>query len=339
MIVFVKSKLEKLYGVLFLIGIAIVSKYLGASFINIGPIIFALIIGVFIRNFIGIQQILLHGIQFTLKRILKLAIILLGTSLSLSTAASIGNQSLVVITIVVLIGTLATYIIGKILHINNDLRILISVGCSICGASAITTAKTIINAKDAQTAYAISLIFFFNLLSMLLFPIIGDALQLTDIQFGIWAGLAIHDMSSAVALGYAYGDIAGEYSTIVKLIRVLFLLPIVVVLSVWVFRNNIKAHKDVEDRSFIKRLYATFPWFIIGFLIMSLVNTYGFIPTNYEHTILSSAKFMIVMVMAAVGLQVEWKSLKTLGWQPLVVGFFASFFISMFSLLIIVTTF
>ncbi|MDF0728458.1 YeiH family protein [Cytobacillus sp. S13-E01] len=314
-------------GIILLLLIATVSHFFGKLYPLFGGVIFALVIGIIIRNTFGLHIIFEDGISFTVQRMLKVAIILLGATLSFGQILQIGGQSFLTILAVVFGGIFFTILIGKLLKVDQLLSILIGVGTSICGATAITALKGTINAREAQTAYAISTIFLFNLIATFLYPVIGHFLNLNPLQFGIWAGTAIHDTSSVVAVGYLYGNEAGDIATTVKLVRTLFLLPIIILVPLLLVKNDNQAGKV----SFKK----VFPWFIVGFILMSLFNSVGFISEDVQSSLVSIAKYIILMVMAGVGLQVNLKKMMNIGIKPFAIGLFASVLVSIISLSLI----
>lgn len=313
-------------GMIIIVLISLLSKGLGALFPLIGSLLFAIIIGVILQNTIKLPSTFDPGIQFTLKTLLKVAIVFLGVGLSLYDILLIGQKALFVILLSVSIGIIVTYLVGKWLGIDQRLSLLIGIGTSICGATAISAVKGIIGAKENETAYALSTIVFFNLIAFIMYPIIGHLLHMSDLSFGIWAGTAVHDTSSAVAVGYAFGDKAGEVATTVKLARTLFLIPVMFCLPFFLRKRN-------EGESQYRK---AFPWFVFLFLAVSILHTFGFIPETTESYLKISSKFMIVMVMAAVGLQVRIKEITQLGFKPLLTGLVASItcaFISLFLIL------
>ncbi|MFE8699533.1 YeiH family protein [Cytobacillus sp. FJAT-54145] len=308
--------------------IAIISKQLGELFPLFGSILFAITIGIFLNNTVGIRSSYHIGIQIVLKKILKLAIILLGLGLNLQMIIKVGQQSLLIILTSVILGILLTVWFGRLLKLDRTLTLMIGVGTSICGATAISCVKGILDAKDDETAYAISTIVVFNLIAFFSYPLIGHLFQFNATAFGIWAGTAVHDTSTAVAVGYAYGNEAGEVSTTVKLARTLFILPIMLVLPL-LMRGK------TQPTSMKGSLKQAFPWFILWFLLMSVLNTVGIIPESIAQLSNDIAKFLIIMVMAAVGLQVNVKQFASLGLKPFIVGLFASISVSVISLLMI----
>ncbi|MFC7784286.1 YeiH family protein [Rossellomorea sp. GCM10028870] len=312
-------------GIFIIVLISLLSKGLGTLFPLIGSLLFAIVIGVILQNTTRLPSSFDSGIQFTLKTVLKVAIVFLGVGLSLYDILDIGQRALWVIFLSVSIGITVTYFIGKWLRIDKRLSLLIGIGTSICGATAISAVKGIIGAKENETAYALSTIVFFNLIAFITYPIIGYLLHMSELSFGIWAGTAVHDTSSAIAVGYAFGDEAGEVATTVKLARTLFLIPVMFCLP-FILRK-----KNEGEPSYNK----VFPWFVFLFLGVSLLHTFGLIPVTIESYLEISSKFMIIMVMAAVGLQVRIKDITQLGFKPLLTGFIASITCAVISLFLI----
>ncbi|MEL3971245.1 putative sulfate exporter family transporter [Rossellomorea oryzaecorticis] len=314
-------------GLLFILLISLIAKGLGTWFPLVGSLLFAILIGVTLRNTTNLAASWQAGIQFTLKRLLKVAIVFLGVGLSLLEIMKIGQSAVWIIFVSVVVGISVTYVVGKLLGINPRLSLLIGIGTSICGATAISAVKGIIGAKENETAYALSTIVFFNLVAFITFPIIGHLLGLSQVSFGIWAGTAVHDTSSAVAVGYSYGDHAGEAATTVKLARTLFLIPVMFLLPFM-----LKSDTPSKGSTYRK----AFPWFVLMFLGVSILHTFGVIPDIMEGILGSLSKFMIIMVMAAVGLQVSIKDLSKLGFKPLLTGLIASITCAVISLLFII---
>ena len=310
--------------------IASVAYFIGKAFPAVGGVIIALLIGIIVRNTVKLPESFNKGINFVVKVLLKVAIVLLGATLSIGSMIHAGTHAIVPIVIVVVGGIVIAIVFGRIFKVNNTLNLLIGVGTSICGATAISVVKGVVQAKEAIIAYAITTIFLFNIIATIFYPLIGQWLQLSSIQFGIWVGTSIHDTSSVVAVGYLIGDEVGEIATTVKLVRTLFILPLVLILS-FVFTRKMKS---TEQKFSIKQ---AFPMFILGFLAMSFFYSFGYIPEDYSITLGMIAKFIIIMVMASVGLQVNWSKFKSLGVKPILVGLIASVFVASISLWYVLT--
>ena len=194
----------------------------------IGSAVIAMFIGMMLNSLLSKIKLFSAGLKFTSKKILKFAIILLGLSLNITTILNVGRMSLIVMIFTLLTCFGGGYFIGKALGLNWKLSNLISAGTGICGGSAIAAISTTIEADDNDVAYAMSATFIFDMAMIILFPIMGRALGMTDQAFGIWAGTAVNDTSSVVATGYAFSEGAGDFATMVKLTRTLAIIPTVV---------------------------------------------------------------------------------------------------------------
>ncbi len=194
------------------------------------------------------------------------------------------------------------------------LQRLVGIGTAICGASAIAAVATVIEPAESEIALAIAVVFFYNIVAVLIFPPLGHLMHLTQDAFGLWAGTAINDTSSVVAAGYAYGREAGDHATIVKLTRATLILPIVGVLAVLRARAQRAGSARVPWRRII-------PWFIVWFLAAALVNTTGIIPAGWHAPIGILAAFLISAALAAIGLQTQLAKLLRTGARPLAFGF------------------
>ena len=294
----------------------------------IGGAVIAMFIGMIVNHFIGKNSFFASGIKFTSKKILKFAIILLGLSLNINTILHVGKMSLVV-----MIFTLATcfgggYFIGKSLGLNWKLSNLISAGTGICGGSAIAAIAPTIDADDSDVAYAMSATFLFDMAMIVLFPIMGRAIGMSAEAFGIWAGTAVNDTSSVVATGYAFSEAAGDFATMVKLTRTLSIIPTVLTFAlIQMSLKRKEAIKSGENEKEIKSNFSfskIFPWFILGFLAMSIVASIFSIPTEVVATTKSVSKFLMVCALAAIGLNTSFKDMKKSGIRPMIHGFIIS---------------
>ena len=197
----------------------------------IGASVIAMFLGMIFNHFLVKTKIFQSGVKFTSKKILKFAIILLGLSLNIATIFEVGKMSLTVMIFTLLTCFGCGYFVGKALGLNWKLSNLISAGTGICGGSAIAALSSTIDADDNDVAYAMSATFLFDMAMILLFPIMGRAIGMSDQAFGLWAGTAVNDTSSVVATGYAFSELAGDFATMVKLTRTLSIIPTVIVFA------------------------------------------------------------------------------------------------------------
>ena len=274
----------------------------------IGSSVIALFLGMILNKSLGSDTVYKSGIKFTSKKLLKLAIILLGLSLNIKTILHVGRLSLVV-----MIFTLATcfgfgYLFGRILKLNWKLSSLISAGTGICGGSAIAAIAPTIDADDSDVAYAMSATFLFDMAMIVLFPILGQAIGMSDEAFGIWAGTAVNDTSSVVATGYAFSEAAGDFATMVKLTRTLSIIPTVLVFAIISMR--VKKKSGVNSRAVKVKIGKIFPWFILGFLAMSLAASIFDVPAFVVTSSKSISKFLMVCALGAIGLNTSFDKMK-----------------------------
>ena len=213
--------------------IALLAKGIEAllPFDVIGASVIAMFIGMLINGYRKPGKTTAPGVKFTAKKILKFAIILLGASLNVTTILNVGRMSLTVMLFTLLTCFGGGYFIGRALGLDWKLSNLISAGTGICGGSAIAAVAPVIDAKDSDIAYALSATFLFDMAMIVLFPIMGRAMGLSDMAYGLWTGTAVNDTSSVVAAGYAFSEGAGDFATMVKLTRTLAIIPTVVVFS------------------------------------------------------------------------------------------------------------
>lgn len=304
----------------------------------IGASVIAMFIGVILNSFLTKTEVFNLGTKFTSKKILKFAIILLGLSLNINTIFQVGKMSLLVMMFTLLTCFGGGYFIGRALKLNWKLSNLISAGTGICGGSAIAAIAPTIDADNNDVAYAMSATFLFDMLMIVLFPIMGRAMGMSDEAFGLWAGTAVNDTSSVVATGYAFSEAAGDFATMVKLTRTLCIIPTVVIFA---FINlNIKrkeAKKQGLDESELKANFSIkkiFPWFILGFVLMSIIASIFSIPEVVVTNTKTISKFLMVSALAAIGLNTSFSSIKKSGIRPMVHGFIISALVVVVALLV-----
>lgn len=322
----------------------------------IGASVIALFIGMFLNSKIN-SNVWASGVKFTSKKILKLAIVLLGLSLNISIILQVGKMSLSVMLFTLIACFGGGYFIGKAFHLNWKMSNLISAGTGICGGSAIAAIAPVIDAEDSDIAYAMSATFIFDMAMIVLFPIFGKAMGLTDIAYGLWAGTAVNDTSSVVAAGYAFSEAAGDFATMVKLTRTLSIIPTVLVftfINIHLKRKssyasalseiNQKATKYevsqtekisefsklgeivAEEESAIKKtnFLSLFPWFILAFIGLAIINSFGFVPIGISSAAKELSKFLMVAALGAIGLNTSFKDMKKAGIAPMFFGFIIS---------------
>lgn len=336
-----------LRGIILCVLIASFSTYLSNLKINnfsleiIGAPVISIIIGIIIISVFShlTKNSFSYGIKFCSKKVLQWAVVILGFSLNLFTIIKVGTKSLPIIVTTILVALLVSIILIKLLKINKKTGILVGVGSSICGGSAIAATAPVIKADEEEVAQSISVIFLFNILAALIFPTFGKAIGLSSEGFAIFAGTAINDTSSVTAASSVaenlYKTSILSSAVTVKLTRTIAIIPITIILAIIVAKKQKK-----DDGNFsIKKV---FPFFIIYFVLAALLTTIiGIVPKNdftvfyNEHFLHFSkmlAKFFIAVAMAAIGLNTNIVKLVKSGGKPILQGFICFILITATSL-------
>lgn len=298
-------------GILFTVPLGILAWFLGIHFPLAGGPVLGILLGMMAAAWQR-PAALNRGITFTAKQLLQYSIILLGFEMNLFHVFTVGSQSLFIMLSTIGAAFLTAWLAGHYLRLADNTSILIGVGTAICGGSAIAATAPVISATDKEVAHSISTIFLFNIVAVFLFPFFGHLLGMNDFDFGMWAGTAINDTSSVVAAGYSYSPAAGSFATIVKLTRTLMIIPVTLALAVFT------ARKKAMNPAF--SIIKIFPWFILGFLLASIINTTGLLPAAACRFLGETGKFFIVMAMTAIGLNTQLKQLLSNGLRPIVLG-------------------
>ena len=314
---------ELLPGISISILISLIAWYLGNLFPIIGGPVIGLFIGLLLASLLINQERFIIGMQFTSKKVLQYAVVLLGFGLNLSQVFNVGLTSLPIILTTIATALITAYVIHKLFKLDSEIVTLVGVGSSICGGSAIAATAPVIKAKDESIATAISVIFFFNILAALLFPHLGSA---------IFAGTAVNDTSSVTATASSWDSLHGtsilEQATIVKLTRTLAIIPITLGLSIW----QSKKDNTKERFSLTKAITNFILWFLLASLITTVAMSMG-VPAAIFAPLKDLSKFMIIMAMTAIGYQTNLKKLFTKGGSALLVGGLCWLLISIVSLL------
>ena len=333
-------------GILFCFAIAVPAWLLGKEIPIVGGPVFGILFGMIITLIHSQLKAgaspgktketfpfrLEDGIKYTSKKLLQYSIILLGFNMNLFHIVEVGGLSLYVMLFTISSALLTAFFVGKALNLQGNKATLIGVGTSICGGSAIAATAPVIRAEDEDVAHAISTIFLFNVIAVFIFPALGRFLGMSDIGFGMWAGTAINDTSSVVAAGSSWSTAAGNntalaFATIVKLTRTLMIVPITLILAIYTTR---KYRKTSEENGF--KFSKVFPWFVLGFVAAAIINTFS--DFTMSHQFVAAGKFVIIMAMAAIGLNTHLKKLISNGFKPIFLGLCCWFMVAVVSLLV-----
>lgn len=326
---------------LFLLGVAICLSVAAVSVLLerlipgelLGASIIALFLGTIINSFFH-PSWMKPALKFTSKKILKIAIILLGASLSVKTIMSVGKMTFFVMIFTFAVCFGGGFFIRKLFGLNWKLSNLISAGTGICGGSAVAAIAPVIDADDKDIAFAMSSTFLFDMIMVALYPLMGKALGMSDIAYGIWAGTSVNDTASVVASGYAFSEIAGDFATMVKLTRTIAIIPTVLVfayIGMRIKRKEMKETTGIASVSIVKII----PWFIGGFLLLAILNSVGFIPVALAGEIKTCSKFLMVTALAAIGLGTSITDFKKAGLAPMFYGITIDTLVTITALIVI----
>ncbi len=347
-------------GLHLVLGVALVSRFFHGLITNttlsrsISEILIAVLLGLYLRNRLGLGENLLAGVKFSIHRVLRFGIILLGLRLSLQDVAATGVHALILVAICITAALLFTYLFARLFRVPPRLAALIGVGTAICGNTAIIATAPVLEADDEEVSFAVATITLFGLLAVLVYPLIGHLLALSDHAFGLWAGTAVNDTSQVVAVGAMYSEAALNVATIAKLTRNTLMAPLIVLVGLLASLGQRKNMSPTARQAARLKWTRLIPGFVIGFLLMSLLRSLGialgFLPqdvadpgslvlaANILKFLDQISRFAILMALAGVGLNTNLASLRKLGLKPLLIGTCVAILLAFTSLALILFT-
>jgi len=294
------------------------------------PMILSIVIGMAFHNVVGTAAWAKAGVKFSLRWLLRGAIILLGLQLTANQVIEIGGRGLGIIAMTLLATFAFTVWIGNRLGVEPKLAQLIAAGTSICGASAVIATNTVTDAHDEDVAYAVACVTVFGSIAMFAYPLLPGLLHLDPHAFGLWSGASIHEIAQVVAAAFQDGQKAGEFGTIAKLSRVMLLAPMVIAIGLM----GARATKDgLPVAGTAAR--PPVPWFVLGFVALVGVNSLVTIPADAKAWIAAGTTFLLSIALAAMGLETNFAKLMAKGFRPALLGALAFLFIATFSLTLI----
>ncbi len=317
----------------------IIAHYIPKGLISAS--VFAMLIGMLVNPLLKkLMPKIKPALNFFSKRVLKIGIVLLGVTLSFDQIIKVGGQSLFVMIFTLVSAFGGGYLLGKAFKMNWKLSSLISAGTGICGGSAIAALSPVMEADDKDVAYAMTSTFFFDIIMVIVFPLIGVAIGMNDLDFGLWAGTAVNDTSSVVATGYSFSEIAGNYAVIVKLTRTLSIIPISIIFAL--ISHHVKSKQlrlqSAQTGVAIKNklnIFKIFPFFIVLFLMVVAIKSTGVIPQASCDVIAKISKIMMVCSLSAIGLKTNFKSMFSSGIKPMVHGLIISLLVAVVAFVVI----
>ena len=304
-------------GLLFAIFLAVLAELL-THFIP-GPIdavVYAIVLGLLVGNLLPLPTSFQSGIKFSAKKLLPYAVVLLGLRLSFSQLADVSLHGIEAAVASIIVGLLAVWIFNRFIKLKNKTAWLIGFGTAVCGSSAIMAVSPLLEADESAVSLSISVVNLYGTFAIFIFPVLGHLLHMTAISYGIWAGASIQAVPQVLAAGYAFGAVAGQTAITVKLIRVFLLAPMLVIVSVVQGR---RLKHEVETR---KAWYRYIPPMIIGFVIMIVLNSFGWL-NAVKPELNFICDFLIVITLVAMGLTTSFKVLMQGGHRALLLGLLA----------------
>ncbi len=324
-----------LRGILLTLLLALISGQIASlPFFNImGIMIISILLGMSWKRLFGVRGQAIAGIDFSSKKLLRVGIILMGLRLNLSQIADAGF-SMILIDAIVIIFTLITIIyLGKWFGIESHLATLIAVGTAVCGAAAIVAVAPLIKGKKEYTALAVACIAILGTIGAIGYIFIYPFLPIDNQAYGLLVGSTLHELAHVIAASVPGGNVSSETAILAKLGRVALLIPVAIVMEYLFNKNN---NRDETEKATKRKL--PIPWFIVGFLVMSCINTLGFIPDAIINILLIISVYCLSMAMAGLGLSINFNDFKKVGIKPIIVailGFIALLAISPLFLLLI----
>lgn len=312
------------HGILLIALFACAAFYIGEiqflKEISFSPMIIGIILGMLYANSLrnNLPETWVPGIQFCSKKLLRLGIILYGFRLTLTDIFEVGVSAIVIDAIVVTVTILGGVWIGRMLKMDKETALLTSVGSGICGAAAVLGAESTIRTQPYKTAVAVATVVIFGTISMFLYPILYNSgmLGLSPQEMGIYTGSTLHEVAHAVGAGNAMGEQVGGVSVIVKMIRVMLLVPVLLVLAVWAARRVKTA--GVEGGEAKGKI--AIPWFAILFLVVICFNSLNLLPEVFVDAINYFDTFLLTMAMAALGAETSIEKFKKAGAKPFILA-------------------
>jgi uncharacterized integral membrane protein (TIGR00698 family) len=321
-----ENRSSMLHGILLITLFSCAAFYIGdmnmVKSLSLSPMIVGIILGMLYANSLrnNLPETWVPGILFCSKRILRIGIILYGFRLTFQDVTAVGLSAVCIDAVIVTTTICGGIIIGRLLKMDRDIALLTSVGSGICGAAAVLGAESAIRTKPYKTAVAVATVVIFGTLAMFLYPALyrSGVIDLSPEAMGIFTGSTIHEVAHAVGAGNAMGPVVSNSAIIVKMIRVMMLVPVLLVLSYSVARAAVKAGMGKQETDGGK---ISIPWFAILFLVVIGFNSLDLLPTELVDFINTFDTFLLTMAMTALGAETSIEKFKKAGLKPFVLAF------------------
>lgn len=293
-------------GLALLSAIALIASMLGQRFTMLEGLVWAILLGMIVRNLVGQPPATKAGVNFASKQLLELSVALLGAAISFADLLHAGPKILLLIALAVGLGITASMTIGRAFGLGRKLAILIAVGNSICGNSAIAAVAPTIKAEKKDITMSIALTAVVGVIVVLTLPLLVPLLNLSLYQYGVLAGTTVYAVPQVVAAGFSVSPMSGEVATLVKLVRVLLLGPVVLLFAL-LFARSVAVEGQKLKRS------AFLPWFVLSFLGLGVLRSVGVIPEALAADAKALSGLLMIVSMAALGMGVDFAAVRTVG--------------------------
>lgn len=277
------------------------------------------VLGIILRNGWKLPSSCIAGVKAA-EKLLVLGIVIMGFGLNYEKVFKESGDILTLIIVTMSVGFISIYLLSRWAKLTEKLGVLLSVGTCICGGTAIALVAPLIKAKEEETSYSVAVIALWGVAAVLLYPLVARSLSISDHDFGLFAGTAIHSTPQVVGAGHIFSKEAGDLATAVKLVRNCFMAPLALLLALWFSRQTAQG-EGTSKVSFAK----AFPWFLFAYFVTSWIGTQGYVdPKLVKDYMEPAGKFLILLGMAGVGLNTDLSSLRRVGFMPLVIGLFGA---------------
>lgn len=308
-----KKYMQLIPGILLVVVVQFIAAKLVPFFSVFDALTLGILLGMVVNNLLPIPAAARSGIKFTEKQVLKWGIVLLGVELNFALLWRLGGKILFLILFMVSFGLIVSYLLSKVFKVNVKLATMLGVGSSICGVSAMAAVEPIVGPEKEDMAISAAVISLLGAAGVILYPLIGNALQMPVLPYGVWSGSSLQGVAHAVAAAFARGDASGEIGTLVKMGRVVMLAPVALILTSIFARGSGKKAKDV------------FPMYVLGFIAVGILATTGLLRNTYDLGFLiinlkQISKLLITAAMVAMGLSVKFNTLGKKGLRGALLG-------------------
>jgi uncharacterized integral membrane protein (TIGR00698 family) len=284
--------------------------------LHVSALLLVILLGMALKSVIPIPAPAVPGVRMAQRPVLRWAVAGLGFRLSLAELWKIGAPALGVVVISTAAALMFGYWVARRFGAGEKLALLLGVGGAICGASAVVAADSVVQGEKRDSALALGIITLLGTIGIVVYPLIGRSLGMSEFLYGVWDGASLHEMAQVVAAGFGRSEEAARVATVVKLARIALLAPVVLILSAWLRKRSVAQHGDVPGVAHV----APVPWFLVLFVAFALINSSGLLPSAWLEPVRRADLWLLCVGMAGVGLQTGFGDLREAGWAPVLAG-------------------